>query len=119
MAAPRICCRVTASALEGLDDRRLVLGAQGALDGEQLRVVRLYCAAYLADFLSEQGQRLSYAADFLDNHLLPGSQSLALVKPIIDQRGKLLGEDSMVNMRQYAAESARTEREFMRILAKQ
>src|SRR5262249_38720117 len=43
--------------------------------------------------LSEPGQRISYASDFLDLHLLPGSQSVGLVKSARDQGGRLLGED--------------------------
>src|SRR5262245_25109814 len=45
--APRTCWRVTSgSALQGLDDRRLVLGAQRALDGEQLGVEQLVEAVH-------------------------------------------------------------------------
>jgi hypothetical protein len=41
MAAPRACWRVTTSVLQGLDDRGLVLGAEGPLDGEELGVEEL------------------------------------------------------------------------------
>jgi iron(III) transport system substrate-binding protein len=69
--------------------------------------------------LSEPGQRLSYASDLLDLHLLPGSQSVALVKPLLDQGGRLLGEDGMVQMSKYAAESSVYEKEYARLIAKQ
>jgi iron(III) transport system substrate-binding protein len=69
--------------------------------------------------LSEPGQRLSYASDLLDLHLLPGSQSVALVKPLLDQGGRLLGEDGMVQMSKYAIESSVYEKEYARLIAKQ
>jgi iron(III) transport system substrate-binding protein len=69
--------------------------------------------------MSEQGQRLSYRADYLDLHLLPGSGTAALIKPLLDQGSRLMGEDGMVQMSAYAAESAKYERELARILAKQ
>jgi iron(III) transport system substrate-binding protein len=69
--------------------------------------------------LSDEGQRLSYEADFMDLHLLPGSQSVAVVKPILDQGGKLMGEDAMVQMTAYGAESGRLETELQRMIAKQ
>jgi len=68
--------------------------------------------------VSEEGQRLSYSADFMDLHLLSGSQSIALVKPLLDQGIQLMGEDAMVNMSQYSAESARLEKTTQDLLAK-
>ena len=55
----------------------------------------------------------------VDLHLLPGSQSVALVKPLLDQGGRLLGEDGMVQMSKYAAESSVYEKEYARLIAKQ
>lgn len=69
--------------------------------------------------LSEPGQRISYASDFLDLHLLPGSQSVGLVKAARDQGGRLLGEDGMVYLSKYAAESSVYEKEYARLIAKQ
>ncbi|HLH24287.1 MAG TPA: extracellular solute-binding protein [Chloroflexota bacterium] len=69
--------------------------------------------------LTEEGQRLSYQADFLDLDLLPGSGTAALIKPLLDQGNRLMGEDGMVQMSKYADESAKYERELARILAKQ
>jgi ABC-type Fe3+ transport system substrate-binding protein len=68
---------------------------------------------------SEDGQRLSYAADFLDLHLLPGSQSVAIVKPLLEQGIKLMNEDAMVQMTTYGADSERLETELQRMIAKQ
>jgi iron(III) transport system substrate-binding protein len=69
--------------------------------------------------VSDEGQRLAYSADFMDLHLLPGSQSVAIVKPILDQGGKLMGEDAMVQMTAYGADSGRLETELQRMIAKQ
>ena len=69
--------------------------------------------------VSEEGQRLAYAADFMDLHLLPGSQSVAIVKPILDQGKMLMGEDAMVQMTTYGAESGRLETELQRMIGKQ
>jgi ABC-type Fe3+ transport system substrate-binding protein len=69
--------------------------------------------------LSDVGQRLLYETDFRDLHLLPGSQSIALVRPILEQGVRLMGEDSLVNVTTYAEESGRHEKELQRLLAKQ
>jgi iron(III) transport system substrate-binding protein len=69
--------------------------------------------------VSEEGQRLSYGADFLDLHLLPGSQSVAIVKPVLDQGAKLLNADAMVQMTAYGADSGRLETDLQRMIAKQ
>jgi iron(III) transport system substrate-binding protein len=68
--------------------------------------------------VSEPGQRLSYSADFMDLHLLPGSQSVVAVKPVLDQGVRLMGEDAMVNMSAYSAESGRLEKAVQDLLAK-
>ncbi|HLH25001.1 MAG TPA: extracellular solute-binding protein [Chloroflexota bacterium] len=69
--------------------------------------------------VSDEGQRLSYDADLMDLHLLPGSQSIGIVKPMLDQGGKLMGEDAMVQMTTYGADSGRLESELQRMIAKQ
>lgn len=69
--------------------------------------------------VSDEGQRLSYDADFMDLHLLPSSRSVAVVKPILDKGGKLMGEDAMVQMTAYGTESGRLETELQRMIAKQ
>jgi iron(III) transport system substrate-binding protein len=68
--------------------------------------------------VSEPGQRLSYSADFADLHLLPGSQSIALVKPLLDQGVRLMGEDEMLKLSGDAVESGRLEKVIQDLLAR-
>ncbi|MBV9119952.1 MAG: extracellular solute-binding protein [Chloroflexi bacterium] len=68
--------------------------------------------------LTPQGQSMYYDSDFMDLHLLPNSKVAAMVKPLLDKGGKLLGEDMETNMTKYAADMAKYEQLYPNILLK-
>jgi iron(III) transport system substrate-binding protein len=69
--------------------------------------------------LTPTGQELSYRADLLDLHLMPGSQTHAIMQQLVAQGGRIMGEGGIRDHRQYQQQIREYRQQYQKVLAKQ